>query len=378
MYVITGLHKGGAEGQLLELTARMKNRGHEVEVVTALPASGYADDIRANGIPVHSLEIKLSTLNPLAIPRLAKLVWTMRPQVVHSFMVHSNLLTRVTRLISPEPVLVNTALGVSESSTPEHSSRPRELAYTVTDWLSDLTTQVSDACAQRYVSLRAVPARKIRVVPCGVDSTRFRRLEAADRAKARKEFGIEGDGFQWVCVARLVTDKDLRTLIKAFEIVHAKAPQARLVIKGIGALEAELRKQATDAGLDGCVRFLTERIAMERLLNCADASVLSSVREGMPTVLLEAAACHLPIVATDTGGNPEVALHGKNGLIVPPRDPQALAAAMLELMARSPAERERMADFGRSLVEKQYDFEIVTSQYEQLYRELAAKKRMVV
>lgn len=374
LYVITGLHKGGAEGQLLELCGRMQRRGHQLEVITALPASGYADDIKAMGIPVSSLEVKLGSLNPLAVPRLARHVWRFRPHVVHSMMVHSNLLTRLTRLVSPEPVLVNTALGVSESSAPDVSARPRELAYSVTDFLADMTTQVSEVCAARYVDIRAVPGRKMRVVPCGVDSTKFCRFDEAGRRAARTEFGVPEDGFTWLSVGRFTTDKDQPTLLSAFDVVRRAEPTARLIIKGVGALEEALRRQISALSLDAHARLLTDRIAMERLLNTGDACVLSSVREGMPTVLLEAAGCGLPIVATDVGGNPEVARVGQNGFIVPPRNPLALADAMLKLMRLSAAERQTMADAGRRLVEASYDFEIVTTQYERLYEELRSRK----
>lgn len=374
LYVITGLHKGGAEGQLLELAGRMKKRGHALEVITALPATGYSEDLKAMGIPVHSLEVRLGSLNPLALPRLARHVWRFRPDVVHSLMVHSNLLTRLTRLISPEPVLINTALGISESSSPEQSSRPRELAYTLTDWLTDVTTQVSEACADRYVDVRAVPRAKMRVVPCGVDTQRFQVPTQQQRLAAREEFNLRGKGFWWISVGRFTADKDQRTLLSAFAWLKQHAPSAHLALKGIGALEPELRAQIKAEGLENSVHLITERVAMEKLLMAADAFAFSSVREGMPTVLLEAAACGLPIVATAVGGNPEVARPGLNGRLVPPKDPRALGEAMLALMQESPEQREALARAGRTLVETQYDFEIVTSQYEQLYQELRARK----
>lgn len=371
MYVITGLHKGGAEGQLLELVRRMKDRGHQVEVVSALPASGYADDIRALGIRVHSLEIQLGRLDPRAIPRLARIIWSFRPDVVHSFMVHANLLTRVIRLVAPAKVVVNTALGISESRTPEHSSRPRELAYTATDWLSDATTQVSQLCAEHYVALRAVPRRKMKVVPVGIDSKRFRRLSDEERARCRSEFEIADDGaFNWVCVARLTPDKDHRTLLAAFKRLHERHPTARLILKGIGALESELRAEVASLGLGGVVRFLTARIDIERLLNACDGFVLSSVREGMPTVLLEAAGCELPIVATDAGGNREVTLEGRSGFVVPPSDPPRLAEAMGRVMSLTPDERRSFGTAGRALIEREYDLEGIVSQYLQLYSSL--------
>lgn len=372
LYVITGLHKGGAEGQLLELVRRMLRRGHRVEVVSALPASGYADDLRALGVVVHSLEIQLGRLDPRALPRLARIIWRFRPDVVHSFMVHANLLTRLIRLVAPAKVVVNTALGISESRTPEHSSRPRELAYTVTDFLSDTTTQVSQLCADHYVALRAVPRRKMRVVPVGIDSSKFRRFSDEERERCRAEFELPADGsFWWICVARLTPDKDHQTLLAAFKQLRDRQPSAKLVLKGIGALEAELRATVKTLGLDGSVRFVTARVEIERLLNAGDAFVLSSVREGMPTVLLEAAGCELPIVATDVGGNREVALDGQSGFIAPPSNSAQLAEAMERLMQLSPLARLEFGRVGRDLVERNFELERVTTQYEELYSRLA-------
>lgn len=375
LYVITGLHRGGAEGQLLEVVRRMQRRQHQIEVVSALPASGYAEDIRALGIPVHSLEIPLGRLSPAALPRLARIIWRFRPDVVHSFMVHSNLLTRLVRHTVPRHLLINTALGISESRTPEDSSRPRELAYAVTDWLSDATTQVSRACGEHYVRLRAVPARKMKVIPVGVDTTQFMRLSKSERSACRREFGVPEGVFTWVCVARLTPDKDHRTLLEAFALVHLKAPEVRLFLKGIGALEADLREQVRSKGLTDSVRFVTERVPMERFLNAFDASVLSSVREGMPTVLLEAAACELPIVATAVGGNAEVTLEGKSGFVVPASRPDALADAMLKVSSMSGIEREQLGLEGRQHVVHGYDLEHITSEYEALYGGLVNAKR---
>lgn len=371
LYVITGLHRGGAEGQLLEVVTRMQRRGHQVEVVSALPASGYAEDIRALGIPVHSLEIPLGRLSPRALPRLARIIWRFRPDVVHSFMVHSNLLTRVVRPAAPKHALVNTALGISESRTPDDSSRPRELAYTATDWLSDATTQVSRKCADHYVRLRAVPSRKMKVIPVGVDPSRFVRFSDEKRRECRKTFSVPDEGFNWVSVARFTPDKDHKSLLEAFAIVHRQAPQVRLFLKGLGALEGDLRQRAKASGLGESVRFVTERVQMEHFLNAFDGSVLSSVREGMPTVLLEAAACELPTVATDVGGNAEVTLDGRNGFVVPASKPERLAEAMLKVMSLTPAERTAMGRAGRQHIIAAYDLEHVTSEYEALYRQLS-------
>ncbi len=113
---------------------------------------------------------------------------------------------------------------------------------------------------------------------------------------------------------------------------------------------------------------------MPRLLNAADAYVMSSAWEGMPMVLLEAAAVGLPIVATDVGGNREVVQHGQSGLLVPPKDSARLAAAMSQLMRMPPSERVDMGRAGRAWVLEHYDLRGVIGRWEALYERLLAQK----
>ncbi len=131
---------------------------------------------------------------------------------------------------------------------------------------------------------------------------------------------------------------------------------------------------ANELDLEDKVRFLGVRRDVPDLMNAADAYVMSSAWEGMPMVLLEAEACGLPVVATDVGGNSEVILNNKSGYIVPPGDSEALAAAIVKMMALSEAERRAMGRAGRAHIEANYSLERVVDQWEELYRELLQKK----
>ncbi|RKO68138.1 glycosyltransferase [Desulfofundulus salinus] len=135
---------------------------------------------------------------------------------------------------------------------------------------------------------------------------------------------------------------------------------------------------AHSLGLTERVRFLGVRRDIPELMSSADAYVMSSAWEGLPMVLLEAAACELPVVSTDAGGNSEIVLDGVSGYIVPPRDPQALAAAMLKMMSLPEEERRAMGRAGRAHIEANYSLDHVVDQWEKLYRDLLLKKGISV
>ncbi len=133
---------------------------------------------------------------------------------------------------------------------------------------------------------------------------------------------------------------------------------------------------AQSMGLEDKVRFLGARGDVPGLMNAADAYVMSSAWEGMPMVLLEAAAVGLPIVATDVGGNREVVEQGENGLLVSPKDSSRLAMAMRALMERPAEERTRMGQAGRALVLQRYDLQRIIQRWEDLYQELLSQKTL--
>jgi glycosyltransferase involved in cell wall biosynthesis len=161
--------------------------------------------------------------------------------------------------------------------------------------------------------------------------------------------------------------KDYPTLLRAFALL---APPSTLLIAGAGPQESELMTLAAELGIGARMRFLGRVDDMPALMNAADAFALSSVVEGLPVALLEAAASGLPAVAADAGGVREVLRDGETGFLVLPSDPVALAAAM-ERLASLPAEaRERMSHAARARAVEQFDLRVVISQWETAYRDL--------
>lgn len=366
IFVITGLGLGGAETQLVRLSTQLQTRGWDVQVVSMTPLKAYVEELRAVGIPVYCLEMRRGVPDPRAIFRLARILRREQPEVVHSFMVHANLLARVTRLLATVPVLICSAHSIDEGG------RWRERLYRLTDPLCDLTTQVSQAGMKRYIEVGAAPADKIRFMPNGVDTSIFRPAPEA-RETARGQLGV-GNSFVWLAVGRFEPPKDYPNLLRAFAEVIRQRSDASLLVVGDGPLQPAMQNLASELGIADHVEFLGIRRDVPQLMNAADAYVMSSAWEGMPNVLLEAAACALPIVATDVGGNREVAVDGETGFLVPPQDHCALADAMLRLMCVPPEIRTQMGEGGRRHIEANYSLHRMVERWEELYRELLARK----
>ncbi|SHE67702.1 Glycosyltransferase involved in cell wall bisynthesis [Desulfofundulus australicus DSM 11792] len=366
LFLTTGLAYGGAETQLVRLATRLRARGWGVRVVSMLPPQAFAEELEAAGIPLATLNMRRGVPDPRALFRLASILRRDRPQVVHSHMVHANLLARLARPLARVPVLVCTAHNINEGG------RHREWAYRLTDFFCDLTTQVSQAGLERYVRVGAVPRHKIRFIPNGVDTDHFRPNPEAG-ARLRHELGL-GSAFAWLAVGRIEGAKDYPNMLRAFARVLRERGDTVLLIAGQGSLREEAEQLANQLGLREKVHFLGVRKDVPELMNAADAYVMSSAWEGMPMVLLEAAATGLPIVATDVGGNREVVLDEQSGFLVPPEDLEALARAMLHLMDLSLEERQRMGEFGRRYIEENYSLDRVVDQWEALYMELLGKK----
>jgi glycosyltransferase involved in cell wall biosynthesis len=261
-------------------------------------------------------------------------------------MFHANQLARAARLLCPVPALISTLHSVAESGRSSKSMFWRNHIYRVTAPLADQTVAVT----------KAIPGRNLRVIPNGVDTTRYR-PDPVKRARMREALGLGGH-FAWLAVGRLMWKKDYETMLRAF----ATAASGVLLIAGAGPQEAELRQHGTAA------RFLGEREDIADMLAACDGFVQSSVVEGLPMALLEAAASALPCVAADAGGVSDIILHEQTGYLVPPGDPDALAAAMLRLMHLAESERRQLGTAARERVVARFDLAAVLDQWEELYR----------
>ena len=362
MLVTTSLMRGGAETQVFLLAGTFARRGHAVHVVSMRPPEAYRDDLRELGIAFTSLGMRSGFPDPRGMLRLARAVRAWRPDVVHSHMVHANLLARITRILAPMPVLITTAHNLTEGA------RWRELAYRYTDRLATLSTNVCQAAVDRFVAVGAVPEGRMRFVPNGLEPAAFA-PDPVRRERTREALGL-GDRFAWLAVGRLEAQKDYPTMLAATAEATREHPSLTVLVVSDGPERAALEALRAQLGLTSeQVRFLGARSDVPDLMRAADAYLMSSAWEGLPMVLLEAAAAQLPIVATDVGGNADIVLAERSGVLVPAHEPAALAEAMTRVMASSEATRAAWGAEGAAHVDRYFLLDRVVDVWEALYED---------
>jgi glycosyltransferase involved in cell wall biosynthesis len=209
---------------------------------------------------------------------------------------------------------------------------------------------------------------RMRCIPNGVDTERFRPVDFAARARVRSAMGYAQDDLLVGCVADFFAVKRHQDLIDAFARVHAEMPLARLILVGDGPLREPIESQVRMLGLAGAVRLLGSRRDVNEILSALDLFVLASETEGLSNAILEAQACGLPVIATNIGGNPDL-VKADCGQLVEARCPEGLSAAILQLL-RDPASRARLGAAARARTERDHSLSAMTLAYEALYREL--------
>jgi glycosyltransferase involved in cell wall biosynthesis len=359
--VIPGLDKiAGAERQAMEVAKGLRRRGWRVSVVALTGQGGAAADcLRDAGVNFLSLEMRRGLADPRGWIGFRRWLREELPDVVHAHLPHAAWMARWSRAVAPIPALIDT---VHSSAT---GSLGRRLGYFVSRSWPDRVTAVSRAAAQSHMGAGMVGAKKLTVMPNGIDVDAWR-PDRAVRARIRRALGLTDD-FLWLAVGRLEPVKDYPTLRRALTFVPQRA---RLVILGDGPLRTGLKVMVEQLGLDQRVSFLGFQEDVRRWMQAADGLVLASRHEGLPMVLIEAGACGLPVVATDVAGTREVVVNGETGWLACAEGADALAAVVSRLMRMPESQRQAMGKRAREHVVEHFSMEQVLNRWERLYTEL--------
>jgi glycosyltransferase involved in cell wall biosynthesis len=327
---------GGAERHLLEMWRRIDRERFDVHIAVLKREGAFTPQAEALGLPIHDLGVGQRLYDGaglLGFARLVAVVSSFRPDVIHGYLFGPNLFAALAGRLCGVPVIAVAKRNVDAFETPRQVFIQR-FAHR----LATHVTAVSEEVAASSVAL-GVPRSRITVIPNGVDVARFDGLDSAGDG-----LGLPGRpaGVPLIgSVGCLAPRKDYGTLLRALALLAGRGRDFRCAIAGDGPERAALEAQAREAGLASRIAFLGERGDVDRLLPAFDVFTLSSREEGIPNALLEAMAAARPCVATRVGGNAEVLEDGRTGWLVPPRDPEALAAALGTALAHPGAAKSR-------------------------------------
>lgn len=362
---------------LLNQLAHLREAGYEVAGISA--RGPHAADLDAAGVEFFEIPVK-RTFGPLgdlrALIALYRLLRRERFDLIHTHTPKGGLLGQYAALLARVPLRVHTIHGLYFPGF----MRPRQRWMYV--WLERVTLAFSHHNFSQNpedipvaIAERISAPDRLEQIGNGIAMRRFdpARISADERRRTRAELGY-GDGELIVgMVARLVAEKGYEEAFRAARLVRERVPEARFVF--VGAFEDKPDAIAADAlarhGIADVAQLVGHRRDVERLYAAMDLFMLPSHREGFPRALMEAAAMGLPCVATDVRGCRQCVEPEVTGLLVPARDPAALAAA-LEHLLRDPAARARMGAAGRQKALREFDESRVIAAIIAAYRRLAA------
>ncbi|MGC9398865.1 MAG: glycosyltransferase [Anaerolineae bacterium] len=366
LLLITELNVGGAERIVAQLASRLPRDRYNVKVACLYDPEAVGADIRAAGIAVIHLDMR-SKLDLRAPYRLFRLLREQNIHILHAHLFHANLLAATIGRLTRIPVIIATRHSV------EIGGGHREWINRLVRSSHDAVVTVSREVYEAELRRSGTDPGKLVMIPGGVRLSDFDEIVQASPERLRDGWGIQPQSYLIGTVGRFVEPKGYPHLLDAMVRIQAHLPDVKALLVGDGVLRPAMEEKAHALGLSDSVIFTGIRRDVPEILALLDVFVLPSLWEGLPLALLEAMAAGLPVVATRVGGVPEVVVDGVTGLLVPPRDPHALADAILRLL-RDPALRRRMGEAGRARVAAHFSVEQMVRKIEALYEQLLAQK----
>jgi glycosyltransferase involved in cell wall biosynthesis len=358
-FVIGQLTRGGAERQLYELVRGLDpRRFRSVVYCLSEHTSPYGEELQALDVPLRVLP-RGRNYEWGRVRALARMFRQDGVTIVHAFLFQANPYAWLAARLAGVPRLITSARNTKTIGFLRDVAN--RFAFRASDAILCNGEAVRDYIARVY----GAPTERCVVVRNGVDLERF----APDPGPAAGRHGPEVIG-----IGRLVPNKDFELFIDAAALLVRRHPGTTFTIVGDGPLRAALQRRAADAGLADALRFLGARDDIPDLLRQADVLWSTSAWEGLPNVVLEAAASGLPVVARDVGATREVVQHGRNGFLIGERDPEPFAACTGRLLS-DPAAARTMGLEGRRLVAEAFSLDRLAKTSEELYRAVLERRR---
>jgi glycosyltransferase involved in cell wall biosynthesis len=371
-HVITGLDPGGgAENMLVRLMEELDGgRRSRQSVICLRPRGSLVGDIEELGVPVQTLGMS-GRPNPVDLFRLRRALRRARPDVIQTWMLHSNVLGGfVARTVSRAPIAWGVHLSVVSRSTLGTKAVVVQRAEALCSWF--VPSRIVACSISSREAMHKLPYRRERIVtiPNGFDTECFR-PDAAARDDVRRELDLSPSTTVIGHLARNHPIKDHPTLLAAAKVVMDRIDDVRFVLAGENVTDDDPKLRALAEPLGDRVLMLGNREDVPRLLNGFDLAVSSSSGEALSLAIGEAMSTGIPVAATRCGDSAE--LVADTGATAPVGDPAALAEAMIELVEMGPEKRRDLGTRARGRIRTFYSLRRMVESYSQLWAELGAQ-----
>ena len=368
VHIITGLGNGGAEGILFQLCVR--DAAHTHFVVTLTDEGKYGEKFRSHGIVVYQLKIKKGLGAITGFFRLYTLIRKEKPDIVQTWMYHSNLLGGLAAFFALNR---NINWGIHNSSLDSRTTSLMTRGVVI--FLSPLSYIIPKSiifCSQRSLVIHReifYNSSKLKFIPNGYDTDMFS-PDTRSRQALRDALGLTMDLAVLGVVARYHSQKDHKNFFRAVEILRKLGVKFRVLCVGDGLVADNSRLGALldQFGIRDLVELLGPSSDIPAVMNALDILVLpSAFGEAFPNVVAEAMACGTPCIVTDVGDSGFIA--GESGWVVPPRDPYALALNILTALRANSQEFQYRKAIARSRIVQNFSLEKMIAGYSNVWSE---------
>lgn len=358
LHLITSLEVGGAQRGMLLGLSRFNGDQYEHVVCSIMDRMQMASQFRDVGIEVRTLGLNRK-IDMFVGLRLRALLKEMRPDILHTYLLHANLLGRVIGRLVGIPVIIGSERTIGQAGL------WGRLGTRLTNPLTDAVEVNSEIGGKAIGQGLGVPAEKVEVVRSGLDLLAFDTV--SQRVRIRSEIGISDDQHLILCMGRLRPVKGVEYGLRAFASAHSQQPNIRLALAGEGDQREYLELLAQELGITQYISFLGVRNDVPELLSAVDSLMMPSLNEGFPRTAIEAMAAGKPIIASNVGGTSEAIIDGVNGILVRPADFDALSEAIVRLVLDAELQ-VKLGRAGRERVAQNYSIEKYVTRLDEIYR----------
>lgn len=388
VHIITRFDKGGsAENTLLTILGLNEEKysivlikgsslESEMSVEERLAVNQSLKTVEENNIKVINLSSLVRKIAPLkdirALFTLFKILRKEKPDIVHTHTSKAGFLGRWASFLARNPIIIHTPHGhVFHSYFGPVLTKIFVIAEKISSLITDKIITLTDRERDEHVERKIASIKKFVTIHSGVDLDRFIKLNIDIKTK-KKELNIPQDYYVIGTIGRLVPIKGHKYLIAASKRIIEEFPKTVFVFVGDGFLKSVLERQAENLGIRKNIIFTGWRKDVPEILFLFDILIFPSLNEGMGRVMIEGMSLEKPIVASNVGGICNLIEHGKNGILVPPRNPDALGKAISKLM-RNKKLAEGLGKIGEMEVYPKFDASTMVKKIDDLYESLLSK-----